>query len=152
MKKKFWFVLGLWMLALAYAPKAVAQTADQESAIRVSSDIQREKQEFLYGFYTAYMGSVIYNLREVETLLKKKYVARAVIRRSKEADVLLDAQDCIVENLHTLRVTPINDNWYRVSFLWPSPYPAVPTRRHILALKVVSSKKAFKIVDVKVEN
>ena len=98
------------------------------------------------------MSSIIYNVEGLEEMLKAKYVARKLTAKSTDADILLDAQDCIEENLKTLNVIAIDDAWYKVSFLWTSSYPKVPTRQFILQVKVERSKKNYIISDIKVVN
>lgn len=152
MKKKVWLTICLFLSLTAYSPKIFAQAALNQPVVQASSTLQQEKAKFLYGFYTAYMSSIIYNVEGLEEMLKEKYAERALTKRSTDADIFLDAQDCIEENLKTLSVKAIDDNWYRVFFLWSSPYPAVPTRQHTLLVRVGRGKNSYKIMDVKVEH
>lgn len=153
MKKSIWVVIYLLFSFVVHNPKTFAQVPFEQPATKVLSTNQQEKEKFLHGFYISYMSSIIYNVEGLEKILKDKYVERRLIQKSSDTDVdiLLDAQDCIEENLKTLKVTAINDFWYRVSFLWSSPYPQVPTRQHILLVKVVRGKQNYKIQDIKVE-
>lgn len=152
MNKKIWVIICFLFCLAAPSSTAFAQGTLKQPSTQVSSTIQQEKAKFLYGFYTAYMSSIIYNVEGLEEILKAKYVERKLISKSTDADILLDAQDCIEENLKTLSVIAIDDVWYKVSFLWSSPYPMVPTRQHILLVKVERSKKYYKISDIKIEN
>lgn len=149
MKRNLWLAICLFLSLTAYSPKIFAQTASQQPAEQITSTLQQEKEKFLYGFYTAYMSSIIYDVKGLDKLLKDKYVEQALAKRSTDADIFLDAQDCIEENLKTLNVDAIDDNWYKVSFQWSSPYPTVPTRQHILLVKVSSNIGYYKIVDIK---
>lgn len=151
MNKSIWVIICFFLCLAVPNSKAFAQVALKQPSTQASSTIQQEKEKFLYGFYTAYMSSIIYNVEGLGEILKAKYVEQKLTKKSTDADVLLDAQDCIEENLKTLSVTAIDDVWYKVSFLWPSPYPMVPTRQHTLLVKVGRSKKNYKISDIKVE-
>lgn len=153
MKKSIWVVIYLLFSFVVYTPKTFAQVPFEQPATKVSSTNQQAKEKFLHGFYISYMSSIIYNVEGLEKMLKDKYVERRLIQKTSDTDVdiLLDAQDCIEENLKTLKVTAINDSWYRVSFLWSSSYPHVPTHQSILLVKVVRGKQNYKIQDIKVE-
>ena len=152
MNKKIWVTICFLFCLAVPNSTAFAQGDLKQSSTQVSSTIQQEKAKFLYGFYTAYMSSIIYNVEGLNETLKAKYLNRKLLTKFTDADILLDAQDCIEENLKTLSVIPIDDVWYKVSFFWPSPYPTVPTRQHIILVKVERSKKSYKISDVKAEN
>lgn len=148
MKRILWLAICLVLSLTAYSPPVFAQTASQLPADQIRPTIQQEKEKFLHGFYSAYMSSIIYDVKGLGKLLKDKYVEQKLAKQSTDADIFLDAQDCIEENLKTLNVDAIDDNWYKVSFLWPSPYPTIPTRQHIILVKVSSSRGNYKIVDI----
>ena len=152
MNKKIWVTICFLFCLAVPDSTAFAQGDLKQPSTQVSSTIQQDKAKFLYGFYTAYMSSIIYNVEGLEETLKAKYVNQKLLTKSTDADILLDTQDCIEENLKTLSVIPIDDVWYKVSFLWTSPYPKVPTRQHNLRVKVVRGKKHYKISDVKAED
>ena len=65
----------LFCLALP-SSRAFAKVVPKQPSTQVSSTTQQEKTKFLYGFYTAYMSSIIYNVEGLEEMLKAKYVAR----------------------------------------------------------------------------
>lgn len=149
--RTIWGAICFLFCLAVHSPKVFAEQTLKHSSTQVASTVQQEKTKFLYGFYTAYMSSIIYDVDGLEEMLKAKYVERSLLAKSTDADILLDAQDCIEENLRTLSVTAVDDAWYRVSFKWSSPYPKVPTRQFILLVKVVRGKKNYKISDIKVE-
>lgn len=152
MNKKIWLTICFLFCLAGTSLTAFAQGDLKQPSNQISSTIQQEKAKFLYGFYTAYMSSIIYNVEGLEEMLTAKYVDRKLLRKPTDADILLDAQDCIEENLKTLSVTPIDDIWYKVSFWWTSPYPKIPTHQNKLLVKVERGKKHYKISDVKVED
>ena len=149
--RTIWGAMCLLFCLAVHSPKVFAEQTLKHPSTQVASTVQQEKAKFLYGFYTAYMSSIIYNVEGLKETLKAKYLNRKLLTKFTYADILLDAQDCIEENLKTLSVIPIDDVWYKVSFFWPSPYPTVPTRQHIILVKVVRGKKNYKISDIKVE-
>ncbi len=151
MNKNLWLVVCLLFFLMAHSPIVVAQDNQKRAVSHVSCTAQQEKEKFLYGFYTAYMSSLIYGVDGLDKILREKYVERKLLKRATDADVLLDAQDCIEENLRTLSVTAIDNDWYRVSFLWSSTYPSVPTRQHVILIKIGDSNKGYKITDIKIE-
>lgn len=152
MNRKISMIICLLFCLALPSSRAFVKVVSKQHSTQVSSTTQKEKTKFLYGFYTAYMSSIIYNVEGLEEMLKAKYVARKLTAKSTDADILLDAQDCIEENLKTLNVIAIDDAWYKVSFLWTSSYPKVPTRQFILHVKVERSKKNYIISDIKVVN
>lgn len=107
---------------MASAPLTTyAQAKKAKSVVAAMNETQKEKQQFAYGFYKTYMNSLIYSqLSDLSTVIAKKFVSPKVLKKTADtgADVLLDAQDCIEENLRTLKVVPLNNDWLRVSFLW----------------------------------
>ena len=152
MKKNVWLIICLLLSLMAYSPETTAQTAPKLFEPQALYTIRFERERFVRYFYTSYMGSIVYRVDGLDEILREKYVKRALLKRKTGADVLLDAQDCIEENLKTLNVEAIDDDWYRVSFLWPSAYPAIPPRRHVILVKVDGIKNSSKIVDIKVEH
>lgn len=152
MKKTLRLCICLLLLLSVYSPKVLAQTSQKQIVSQKISIIQQERTSFLYGFYTAYMSSLVYGVDGLDRILREEYVSREVRKRKVDADILLDAQDCIEENLKTLNVVAIDKDWYKVSFEWPSFYPKVPARQHAILVKIGDGTKNYKIVDVKVEH
>lgn len=147
--RKVYLALGL-ALCLASAPLTTyAQAKSAKSAVVTMNEIQKEKQQFTLGFYKTYMNSLIYQLSDLYMVIAKKFVSGNVLKKSEQtgADVLLDAQDCIEENLRTLKVVPLNNDWLSVSFLWTSSYKKVPTKHTVVYVKVKEQGNSFIIED-----
>ena len=147
--RKTYLALGL-ALCLASAPLTTyAQAKSAKSAVVTMNEIQKEKQQFTLGFYKTYMNSLIYQLSDLYMVIAKKFVSPKVLKKTADtgADVLLDAQDCVEENLRTLKVVPLNNDWLRVSFLWTSSYKKVPTKHTVVYVKVKEQGNSFIIED-----
>lgn len=147
--KKIYLAISL-AVCLASAPLTTyAQAKKAKSAAVTMNETQKEKQQFAYGFYKTYMNSLIYQLSDLYMVIAKKFVSPSVMKKSvdMDADVLIDAQDCIEENIRTLKVVPLNNDWLCVSFLWSSPYKNVGTKRTVVYIKVKEQGKSFVIED-----
>ena len=147
--KKIYLAISL-AVCLASAPLTTyAQAKKAKSAAITMNETQKEKQQFTLGFYKTYMNSLIYQLSDLYMVIAKKFVSGNVLKKSAEtgADVLLDAQDCVEENLRTLKVVPLNNDWLRVSFLWTSNYKKVPTKHTVVYVKVKEQGNSFIIED-----
>ena len=148
--KKFYLAMSL-AVCLASAPLTTyAQAKKAKSVVATMNETQKEKQQFAYGFYKTYMNSLIYpQLSDLNMVIAKKFVSPKVLKKTADtgADVLLDAQDCIEENLRTLKVVPLNNDWLSVSFLWTSSYKKVPTKHTVVYVKVKEQGNSFIIED-----
>ncbi len=147
--KKFYLAISL-VVCLASAPLTTyAQAKKAKSAAVTMNETQKEKQQFAYAFYKTYMNSLIYQLSDLNMVIAKKFVSPKVLKKTADtgADVLLDAQDCIEENLRTLKVVPLNNDWLSVSFLWTSSYKKVPTKHTVVYVKVKEQGNSFIIED-----
>ncbi len=147
--KKYYLAMSL-VVCLASAPLTTyAQAKKTKSAAVTMNETQKEKQQFAYGFYKTYMNSLIYQLSDLSTVIAKKFVSPKVLKKTADtgADVLLDAQDCIEENLRTLKVVPLNNDWLSVSYLWTSSYKKVPTKHTVVYIKVKEQGNSFIIED-----
>ena len=148
--KKLYLAISL-AVCLASAPLTTyAQAKKTKSAAVTMNETQKEKQQFAYGFYKTYMNSLIYpQLANLSTVIAKKFVSPKVLKKTADtgADVLLDAQDCIEENVRTLKVVPLNNDWLSVSFLWTSSYKKVPTKHTVVYVKVKEQGNSFIIED-----
>ena len=110
--KKIYLAISL-VVCLASAPLTTyAQAKKAKSVVTTMNETQKEKQQFTLGFYKTYMNSLIYQLSDLYMVIAKKFVSENVLKKSAEtdADVLLDAQDCVEENLRTLKVVPLNND------------------------------------------
>ena len=147
--KKICLAISL-AVCLASAPLTTyAQAKKTKSAAVTMNETQKEKQQFTLGFYKTYMNSLIYQLSDLNMVIAKKFVSPKVLKKTADtgADVLLDAQDYIEENLRTLKVVPLNNDWLSVSFLWTSSYKKVPTKHTVVYVKVKEQGNSFIIED-----
>ena len=147
--KKIYLAISL-AVCLASAPLTTyAQAKKAKSAAVTMNETQKEKQQFAYGFYKTYMNSLIYQLSDLYMVIAKKFVSPKVLKKTADtgADVLLDAQDCIEENVRTLQVVPINNDWFCVAFMWTSTYDKIPSQKKVIYIKVKQQDNSFIIED-----
>ena len=147
--KKIYLAISL-VVCLASAPLTTyAQAKKAKSVVATMNETQKEKQQFTLGFYKTYMNSLIYQLSDLYMVIAKKFVSENVLKKTADtgADVLLDAQDCVEENLRTLKVVPLNNDWLSVSYLWTSSYKKVPTKHTVVYVKVKEQGNSFIIED-----
>ena len=150
--KKFYLAISL-AVCLASAPLTTyAQAKKAKSAAVTMNETQKEKQQFAYGFYKTYMNSLIYQLSDLYMVIAKKFVSPKVLKKTADtgADVLLNAQDCVKENLQTLKIKALNNDWFRVSFSWPTEKYEV-IKDHIIDIKIKEQGKSFIIEDATTE-
>ena len=151
--KKIYLAISL-AVCLASAPLTTyAQAKKAKSAAVTMNETQKEKQQFAYGFYKTYMNSLIYQLSDLYMVIAKKFVSPKVLKKTADtgADVLLDAQDCIEENVRTLQVVPINNDWFCVTFMWTSTYDKIPSQKKVIYIKVKQQGNSFIIEDATTE-
>lgn len=150
--KKFYLAISL-AVCLASAPLTTyAQAKKAKSAAVTMNETQKEKQQFAYGFYKTYMNSLIYQLSDLYMVIAKKFVSPKVLKKTADtgADVLLNAQDCVKENLQTLEIKALNNDWFRVSFSWPTEkYEVIKDK--IIYIKIKEQGKSFIIEDATTE-
>ena len=151
--KKIYLAISL-AVCLASAPLTTyAQAKKAKSVVATMNETQKEKQQFAYGFYKTYMNSLIYSqLSDLSTVIAKKFVSPKVLKKTADtgADVLLNAQDCVKENLQTLKIKALNNDWFRVSFSWPTEKYEV-IKDHIIYIKIKEQGKSFIIEDATTE-
>ena len=150
--KKIYLAISL-AVCLASAPLTTyAQAKKTKSAAVTMNETQKEKQQFAYGFYKTYMNSLIYQLSDLYMVIAKKFVSPKVLKKTADtgADVLLNAQDCVKENLQTLKIKALNNDWFRVSFSWPTEKYEV-IKDHIIYIKIKEQGKSFIIEDATTE-
>ena len=146
--KKIYLAISL-AVCLASAPLTTyAQAKKAKSAAVTMNETQKEKQQFAYGFYKTYMNSLIYQLSDLYMVIAKKFVSPKVLKKTADtgADVLLNAQDCVKENLQTLKIKALNNDWFRVSFSWPTEKYEV-IQDNIIYIKIKEQGKSFIIED-----
>ena len=146
--KKLYLAISL-AVCLASAPLTTyAQAKKAKSAAVTMNETQKEKQQFTLGFYKTYMNSLIYQLSDLNMVIAKKFVSPKVLKKTADtgADVLLDAQDCVKENLQTLKIKALNNDWFRVSFSWPAEKYEV-IQDNIIYIKIKQQGNSFIIED-----
>ena len=150
--KRIYLAISL-VICLASAPLTTyAQAKKAKSAAVTMNETQKEKQQFAYGFYKTYMNSLIYQLSDLYMVIAKKFVSPKVLKKTADtdADVLLNAQDCVKENLQTLEIKALNNDWFRVSFSWPTEkYEVIKDK--IIYIKIKEQGKSFIIEDATTE-
>ena len=150
--KKIYLAISL-AICLASAPLTTyAQAKKAKSAAVTMNETQKEKQQFAYGFYKTYMNSLIYQLSDLYMVIAKKFVSPKVLKKTADtgADVLINAQDCVKENLQTLKIKALNNDWFHVSFSWPTEKYEV-IKDHIIYIKIKEQGKSFIIEDATTE-
>ena len=150
--KKIYLAISL-AVCLASAPLTTnAQCTRAKSTTCTMNETQIEKLQFAYGFYNTYMNSLIYQLSDLYMVIAKKFVSPKVLKKTADtdADVLLNAQDCVKENLQTLKIKALNNDWFRVSFSWPTEKYEV-IKDHIIYIKIKEQGKSFIIEDATTE-
>jgi hypothetical protein len=151
--KKIYLAISL-AVCLASAPLTTnAQCTRAKSTTCTMNETQIEKLQFAYGFYNTYMNSLIYSqLSDLYMVIAKKFVSPKVLKKTADtgADVLLNAQDCVKENLQTLKIKALNNDWFRVSFSWPTEKYEV-IKDHIIYIKIKEQGKSFIIEDATTE-
>ena len=139
---------------MASAPLTTnAQCTRAKTTTCTMNETQIEKLQFAYGFYNTYMNSLIYSqLSDLSTVITKKFVSPKVLKKTADtgADVLLNAQDCVKENLQTLKIKALNNDWFRVSFSWPTEKYEV-IQDNIVYIKIKEQGKSFIIEDATTE-
>ena len=150
--KKIYLAISL-AVCLASAPLTTyAQAKKAKSVVATMNETQKEKQQFTLGFYKTYMNSLIYQLSDLYMVIAKKFVSPKVLKKTADtgADVLLNAQDCVKENLQTLKIKALNNDWFRVSFSWPTEKYEV-IHDNIIYIKIKEQGKSFIIEDATTE-
>ena len=146
--KKLYLAISL-AVCLASAPLTTyAQAKKTKSAAVTMNETQKEKQQFTLGFYKTYMNSLIYQLSDLNMVIAKKFVSPKVLKKTADTDtdVLLNAQDCVKENLQTLKIKALNNDWFRVSFSWPAEKYEV-IQDNIIYIKIKEQGNSFIIED-----
>ena len=146
--KKLYLAISL-AVCLASSPLTTnAQCTREKATTCTMNETQIEKLQFAYGFYKTYMNSLIYQLSDLNMVIAKKFVSPKVLKKTADigADVLLNAQDCVKENLQTLKIKALNNDWFRVSFSWPAEKYEV-IQDNIIYIKIKEQGNSFIIED-----
>jgi len=103
------------------------------------------KNEFIRYYFSKFEDLEEY----YQHVIAEKFVSPSVMKKSvdMDGDVLIDAQDCAEDNIRTLTVVPLSNDWLCVSYLWRSPYKDVGTKRKVVYIKVKEQGKSFFIED-----
>lgn len=146
--KNLYLAISLAVCLASVPLTTYAQAKKAKSTAVTMNETQKEKQQFAYGFYKTYMNSLIYQLSDLSTVIAKKFVSPKVLKKTADtdADVLLNAQDCVKENLQTLKIKALNNDWFRVSFSWPAEKYEV-IQDNIIYIKVKEQGNSFIIED-----
>lgn len=147
--KKIFIILVALLCLIGYPSSAPTQ--QNTNLQQTTSTEQTRRCQFVYGFYIAYMSGLVYDVYGLSDMLRRKYVCDSVFSPNIDADPLLDAQDCIQENMQTLKIASVNNAWYRVSFLWPSNDPSTPDNTHVIYVRLKPVNRSYKIVEVMTE-
>ena len=150
--KKIYLAISLAVCLASTPLTTYAQAKKAKSAAVTMNETQKESKQFAYGFYKTYMNSLIYQLSDLYMVIAKKFVSPKVLKKTADtgADVLLNAQDCVKENLQTLKIKALNNDWFRVSFSWPTEKYEV-IKDHIIYIKIKEQGKSFIIEDATTE-
>lgn len=94
------------------------------SAQQVVNFFDQEAEQMLNSFYSQYITNLIENKDEANCALKQRYFLPEAIDQAEDmivqsgADGILRAQD-VNESMQTsLRVAPLGNQWFMVSYLW----------------------------------
>lgn len=112
--------LALFLLWPHSMNAQTCQTPDDFAKEHIAAGLEgevKDKAQFVYAFYKAYMYGAIYP-GSVSDVLRGAVLSKKVLKMidDTDADVLIDAQDCGIEELKTLYVAPIKDDWFKVTF------------------------------------
>ena len=118
---------------------------------------QKEKAQFLYGFYMAYMNGTMYDASNniCDALIKScapKYFKPFVVERKWDYDIFLDTQDCVEAYMNSLFISPMPDDYFEVRLRWPgleyNNGQRIKSKETRLRVHVVQSKGSYQIDDV----
>ena len=118
---------------------------------------QKEKAQFLYGFYMAYMNGTMYDASNniCDALIKScapKYFKPFVVERKWDYDIFLDTQDCVEAYMNSLFISPMPDDYFEVRLRWPAVEynngKQTQSKETRLRVHVVQSKGSYQIDNV----
>lgn len=114
------------------------------------TDEEEDGAYFLYGFYMAYMHSVIYAEQLGKSICKAAFTRKALRKMNRVAkqswsDPIIKGQDCPVWEIETIKVEPVSDGWYEVSFQPPYTYD-----RYYIHVRIKKKgQHEYRIADIK---
>lgn len=102
---------------------------------------------FLYGFYSAYLNITCYCDEQRDDFLKA-VLSKKMWKMYKEKwdyDIILQANNISYLTIPTVKVVPMGNHWYEVSYQWPWNDKGI----HKIPFKVVQNKAHFEIVNIR---
>lgn len=105
---------------------------------------------FLYGFYAAYMHALCYGDQMCDNICKDAFSPK-LFRKVKQVqqndlyDPITGTNNCTYLTIPTLKVVPMGNHWYEVSYQWPWNDKGI----HKIPFKVVQNKAHFEIVNIR---
>ena len=102
-----------------------AEPADVQANVSDSSRIEQEAIGMIEDFYEAYAASFMSTGKEALALgdsIKQKFLTKELIEKvdrlieATDADPIIRAQDLGENDMKTLSVKHLNDNWYEVNY------------------------------------
>lgn len=97
---------------------ASTEPADVQASVSDSSRIEQEAIGMIEDFYEAYATSFMSTGKEALALgdsIKQKFLTKELIEAT-DADPIIRAQDLGENDMKTLSVKHLNDNWYEVNY------------------------------------
>ena len=79
---------------------------------------------FLYGFYAAFLNAACYGDQMCDNICKAAFSPK-LFKRVKHVqhndlyDPIISANNCTYLTIPTLKVVPMGNHWYEVSYQWP---------------------------------
>ena len=129
-----------------------AEPADVQANVSDSSRIEQEAIGMIEDFYEAYAASFMSTGKEALALgdsIKQKFLTKELIETT-DADPIIRAQDLGENDMKTLSVKHLNDNWYEVNYT--SAKGSQYERAVSIPVRVVNVDGQYLIDDITPEN
>ena len=129
-----------------------AEPADVQANVSDSSRIEQEAIGMIEDFYEAYAASFMSTGKEALALgdsIKQKFLTKELIEAT-DADPIIRAQDLGENDMKTLSVKHLNDNWYEVNYT--SAKGSQYERAVSIPVRVVNVDGQYLIDDITPEN
>ena len=126
-----------------------AEPADVQANVSDSSRIEQEAIGMIEDFYEAYAASFMSTGKEALALgdsIKQKFLTK----EATDADPIIRAQDLGENDMKTLSVKHLNDNWYEVNYT--SAKGSQYERAVSIPVRVVNVDGQYLIDDITPEN
>ena len=131
---------------------ASTEPADVQVSVSDSSRIEQEAIGMIEDFYEAYAASFMSTGKEALALgdsIKQKFLTKELIEAT-DADPIIRAQDLGENDMKTLSVKHLNDNWYEVNYT--SAKGSQYERAVSIPVRVVNVDGQYLIDDITPEN